>query len=413
MTGFNEIDGKSKVDGFGVEGAGIGPEGHVLPAGGAGVGDDLFAIHKVVGAVDELDGLESGMNFPLSSASRVITARGTERGLVFRIDGKVDWDAIVREVMVFVAGRKTFLEGGIVSIEWIDVMPEKDKCLELEALLKREFSITVPHRERSVAVLDQSRRKRKEKSARLEVDDGLFAVDDALDGDFGGDGFPAFAGDESARLSDAISIDRISDSGMGEHGMASGSRSGSGASVHSSQSRNFTEQHLSDRHFSGHQLASQNTAGDSRASVRAAATDVDYGYVSRVAKMLGEDVLYEDEANAKIVFGTLRSGQRVETPFSLIVVGDVNPGADLVAGGDIVVLGCLRGTAHASAYDDDSLDRVIVALQMQPMQLRIGTIISRGGEECASVPEIAHIEDRRVVVETYNSRLMQKRKLGF
>ena len=132
---------------------------------------------------------------------------------------------------------------------------------------------------------------------------------------------------------------------------------------------------------------------------------------SQMAKMLGgPDLFYEDDANAKILFGTLRSGQRVETPFSLIVVGDVNPGADLVAGGDIVVLGSLRGTAHASAYDDDSFDRVIIALQMQPMQLRIGSVLSRGSEEVVRGAEIARIENRRIVVEAFNPRMLWGRK---
>jgi septum site-determining protein MinC len=126
-------------------------------------------------------------------------------------------------------------------------------------------------------------------------------------------------------------------------------------------------------------------------------------YLDRVSNVLGDDCFYDDEANAKVIFGTLRSGQRIETPFSLIVVGDVNPGADLIAGGDIIILGNLRGTAHAAAYDDAE-DRVIFALKMQPMQLRIGTIISRGSNECGKTPEIARVENKRIIVESFSSR---------
>ncbi len=133
------------------------------------------------------------------------------------------------------------------------------------------------------------------------------------------------------------------------------------------------------------------------------------GYVEKVARFLGEDVLFDEEANARIVFGTLRSGQRVETPFSLIVIGDVNPGADLIAGGDIVVLGSLRGTAHAGAYEDETLDRMIVALQMQPMQLRIGSVVSRGSGEAGKNAEVARIDNRVIIVEPYSSRTSSKR----
>ena len=134
-------------------------------------------------------------------------------------------------------------------------------------------------------------------------------------------------------------------------------------------------------------------------------------HASQISKLLGEDLYYDDEANAKVVFGTLRSGQRIETPFSLIVVGDVNPGADLVAGGDIIVFGSLRGTAHASAYDDEAFDRVILALQMQPMQLRIGSVISRGSDEVVKGAEVARIENRRIIVEAYSARVFLNRKL--
>ena len=132
--------------------------------------------------------------------------------------------------------------------------------------------------------------------------------------------------------------------------------------------------------------------------------------MNRMVRGLGEELEFEDDANAKVIYGILRSGQRVETPFSLIVVGDVNPGADLVAGGDIIVIGSLKGTAHAGAYDDEAFDRVIISLQMQPMQLRIGSVISRGSDEVVRGAEIARIDNRRIVVEAFNPRVLFSRK---
>ena len=127
------------------------------------------------------------------------------------------------------------------------------------------------------------------------------------------------------------------------------------------------------------------------------------------------DLLQEDDANCRMVFGPIRSGQKIETPYTLLVIGDVNPGADLVAGGDVVVVGSLRGTAHAGAYDDEFMDKVIIATTMIPTQLRIGSIITKGVAESregsAGGVEIARVDDRRVVVEPFTSRLLGKRKL--
>lgn len=105
----------------------------------------------------------------------------------------------------------------------------------------------------------------------------------------------------------------------------------------------------------------------------------------------------------------MRSGQRIETPFSLIVVGDVNPGADLVAGGDIIVMGSLKGTAHAGAYEDENFEKFIFAMQMQPMQLRIGSVISRGSGESGKGAEVARIDNRSIVVEPYSAKTISKR----
>ncbi len=112
-----------------------------------------------------------------------------------------------------------------------------------------------------------------------------------------------------------------------------------------------------------------------------------------------------DDPDARVVYGMLRSGQKIETEHSIVICGDVNSGADVVAGGDIIVLGTLRGVAHAGAYDETGGGRFIFALDLKPTQLRIGTVISRGAEEKSSVPEIARIEGNNIVVEKYRSRV--------
>jgi septum formation inhibitor MinC len=124
-----------------------------------------------------------------------------------------------------------------------------------------------------------------------------------------------------------------------------------------------------------------------------------------------------DEPDTRIVYGTLRSGQKVETEHSIIIFGDVNSGAEVIAGGDIVILGTLRGIAHAGAYDESGGGRVIFSLNLQPTQLRIGLVISRGsGSENfestprGGMPEIARVEGNLIVVEPYQSRTVWARR---
>ena len=77
--------------------------------------------------------------------------------------------------------------------------------------------------------------------------------------------------------------------------------------------------------------------------------------------------------------GTLRSGDHLEVEGSLLVLGDVNPGARVSAGGDVRVWGRLRGVAHAGSKGDGTAR--IVALQLRPLQLRIAAAVARGPED--------------------------------
>jgi septum site-determining protein MinC len=77
--------------------------------------------------------------------------------------------------------------------------------------------------------------------------------------------------------------------------------------------------------------------------------------------------------------GTLRAGDHLEVAGSLLVLGDVNPGARVSAGGDVRVWGRLRGSAHAGSQGDRTAR--IVALQLRPLQLRIADAVARGPED--------------------------------
>ncbi len=105
-----------------------------------------------------------------------------------------------------------------------------------------------------------------------------------------------------------------------------------------------------------------------------------------------------------VVRRTLRSGQAVRHAGHVTLIGDVNPGAEVVAGGDIVVWGKLRGTVHAGAVGDDGA--VVCALQLAPSQIRIGSFIARSPERGRppKVPEMASVQDGDIVVERWQAK---------
>lgn len=90
---------------------------------------------------------------------------------------------------------------------------------------------------------------------------------------------------------------------------------------------------------------------------------------------------------------TLRSGQEVSHPGTVVVFGDVNRGSNIVAAGDIIVLGRLRGVAHAGSQGNRSCQ--IVALKMEALQLRIAQVLARPPEADQEqlYPEVAYITD--------------------
>ncbi|NLN47600.1 MAG: septum site-determining protein MinC [Clostridiales bacterium] len=98
--------------------------------------------------------------------------------------------------------------------------------------------------------------------------------------------------------------------------------------------------------------------------------------------------------------GTIRSGQLIKCNENITIVGDVNPGAHLEATGSIIIMGTMRGTAHAGF--SGNYDAYIAAVKLEPMQLRIGDIIARspdGKQYKSSVPEIAIVRCGMIVIE--------------
>lgn len=135
------------------------------------------------------------------------------------------------------------------------------------------------------------------------------------------------------------------------------------------------------------------TARESRSAARAA------GLAARPLVRAPES---EERGEAAFVARTVRSGQVVRHHGHISVLGDVNAGAEIIAGGNVIVWGRLRGTVHAGALGDRSA--VICALELAPTQLRIADLIARAPEGGAGrFPEVAFVESDQINVEAWEA----------
>lgn len=97
--------------------------------------------------------------------------------------------------------------------------------------------------------------------------------------------------------------------------------------------------------------------------------------------------------------GSLRSGQRLEVEGSLVVVGDVNSGAEVIAGDNIVIVGTLRGLAHAGAKGNK--EAIIATSTLEAVQIRISNIVKEFDMDNEYVYDNAYIyvDDDEIVIE--------------
>ena len=107
--------------------------------------------------------------------------------------------------------------------------------------------------------------------------------------------------------------------------------------------------------------------------------------------------------------GTLRSGDHLQSDRSILLFGDVNPGARISSTADVLVWGRLRGVAHAGC--EGSTTAKIVALQLRPLQLRIADVVARGPDDLPQVglAEQAQLKDGVIAIEPAVVQSLQKR----
>ncbi len=121
--------------------------------------------------------------------------------------------------------------------------------------------------------------------------------------------------------------------------------------------------------------------------------------------------------------GTLRSGQTLRKTESVVVVGDVNPGAKVISNGDVMIWGRLRGIAYAG--EGGNPEALVAAIEFSPTQLRIGDLMAVAPEPQTQRfrfqfwkkdeerrPEVAHVADGRIVVEPWDDTKPGRPKFG-
>ena len=114
--------------------------------------------------------------------------------------------------------------------------------------------------------------------------------------------------------------------------------------------------------------------------------------------------------------GTLRSGQVLDCESSIIILGDINPGAQVISKGNIVVLGALKGNAYAGANGNEQA--FVAALEMEPIQIKIGDVIGRSADKVQNVkkrgkkkpipaePQVAIVKDGNIYIEPITKGLL-------
>ena len=124
----------------------------------------------------------------------------------------------------------------------------------------------------------------------------------------------------------------------------------------------------------------------------------------------------QDANTGQFFKGNLRSGQVLDDETSIIVIGDVKAGAKVVSKGNVIILGSLNGTVYAGSTGNSNA--FVIALDMNPMQIKIADIIARAPDQPKKLkkknnPEtkIAFLEDGNIYIEPLDKDVMNDIKL--
>lgn len=159
--------------------------------------------------------------------------------------------------------------------------------------------------------------------------------------------------------------------------------------------------------FQGRSLDAEERQQLSKTITEIVGTDVHLDFESRFDQLLQRIEVFDgiDEGITKFHRGTVRAGQCINAEGNLVIMGDVNPSAQVVANGNIIVMGSARGIVHAG--HNGNRRAIVAALNLQPTQLRIADVISRSPDEDDKhrmMPEIAYVKEDKIYIEAYLSK---------
>lgn len=105
-----------------------------------------------------------------------------------------------------------------------------------------------------------------------------------------------------------------------------------------------------------------------------------------------------ESSETKFIRGSLRSGRKVEFEGSVVILGDVNAGAEVIAAENVVVVGILRGMAHAGAKGNKTA--IIAAAKIESPQIRISNIVKEiEKDEETQIKTYAYVNDEKIILE--------------
>ena len=120
---------------------------------------------------------------------------------------------------------------------------------------------------------------------------------------------------------------------------------------------------------------------------------------------------YDDGNEGQFYRGTLKKGQVLETESSIVIIGDINPGATIISTRDIIILGGLYGEAYAGA--DGSTGHFVVALEMSPEKLTIGDFKYKAKDKHSKwsiklkiQPKVAYVKNEVIQIEPITKELL-------
>ena len=121
-----------------------------------------------------------------------------------------------------------------------------------------------------------------------------------------------------------------------------------------------------------------------------------------VTELRPPNAVVQTKGETVVISRTIRSGARIESTGSAIILGDVNAGAEILAADDIIVIGNLRGIAHAGANGNEGA--IIWAQRILSPQLRIAGALAQAGDHggVTNGAEVAHLRDGNIVLRPWD-----------